>query len=281
MPALRDPGQPGPRPTVLVFDSGVGGLSVAREIGALLPGAALAYVCDNGFFPYGTKAEDELVARVDRVIARAAAVLRPDAVVIACNTASTVALPQLRSHLSVPVVGVVPAVKPAALLSARRVIGLLGTAGTVRRTYTQDLIDRFAADCTVLRVGSAELVEMAEAALEGEAASPLAVARALSPFFDRPAAEQPDTVVLACTHFPLLADALRDASPPGTAFIDSGRAVAERVRSVLDGAGIAAPAPVAAHRAYFTQDDPGLHRRLPAFAIRGFEASGFSFSDWE
>jgi len=266
-------------PVIAVFDSGVGGLSVAQEIASLLPGAALNYFCDNGFFPYGTKTEAELVDRVDEVIARAVRTVRPDAVVIACNTASTVALPRLRSHLDMPVVGVVPAVKPAALRSRRRVIGLLGTTGTVRRAYTQDLIDRFAADCTVLRIGSAELVEMAEAALEGAAPAPDAVASVLAPFFERPEAQRPDTVVLACTHFPLLADALRDASPPGTEFVDSGRAVAERVRSVLDGAGSAAKA-LPPHRAYFTRDDAGLQRRLPAFARRGFAAAAFSFEAW-
>jgi len=264
-------------PVIAVFDSGVGGLSVAAEIAALLPSAQLAYVCDNGFFPYGTKEEAALVERVDQVVTRAVEAIRPDAVVVACNTASTVALPRLRDHLGIPVVGVVPAVKPAAAQSARRVIGLLGTAGTVRRAYTQELIDRFAADCTVLRVGSVALVEMAEALLAGEAPDPAAIGRELAPFFDRPAAAQPDIVVLACTHFPLLAGHLQAAAPQGTAFIDSGRAVAERVRSVL-GASDGAIPPLA-HRAYFTRDDAGLRRRLPGFAARGFASIAFSFED--
>jgi len=265
-------------PVIAVFDSGVGGLSVAREIAALLPGAALAYLCDNGFFPYGTKAEAELVERVDQIVSRAVDTLRPDAVVVACNTASTVVLPRLRSHLDLPIIGVVPAVKPAAAQSRRRVIGLLGTPGTVRRAYTQDLIDRFAGDCTVLRVGSTALVEMAEALLAGEAPSPAVVAGELAPFFDRPTAQQPDIVVLACTHFPLLAAALQAAAPPGVCFVDSGRAIAERVRSLLGRMGESAPAP--GHRAYFTRDDAGLRRRLPGFAARGFETAALSFQDW-
>jgi glutamate racemase len=267
-----------PGPVIAVFDSGVGGLSVAVEIARLLPGARLAYICDNGFFPYGTKDEAELIARVDRVASGAVAALAPDALVVACNTASTVALPRLRSHLALPVVGVVPAVKPAASLSAKRVIGLLGTPGTVRRAYTQDLIDRFAADCTVLRVGSAELVEMAEAALAGEPPAPASVERVLAPFFDRPAAEQPDIVVLACTHFPLLSAALEAAAPAGTGFIDSGRAVAERVRNVLDGRGERGS--VGGYLAYFTRDDAALRRRLPGFAARGFAVGQNSFPDW-
>jgi glutamate racemase len=266
------------KPVIAVFDSGVGGLSVAAEIAAVLPGAQLAYVCDNGFFPYGTKAEAALVERVDQVVARAVAAIRPDAVVVACNTASTVALPRLRSHLGLPVIGVVPAVKPAAARSRRRVIGLLGTAGTVRRVYTQELIDRFAADCTVLRVGSTALVEMAEALLAGEAPAPAAVAHELAPFFEAAVAVPPDTIVLACTHFPLLTTQLQAAAPAGTLFIDSGRAVAERVRTLLPSAGDSAPA--AGHRAYFTRDDAALQRRLPAFAARGFTPAALSFENW-
>jgi glutamate racemase len=262
--------------SIIVFDSGGGGLTVAAEIAALLPAAALTYVGDNGFFPYGIKGEAELIERVDRVVCDAVARVRPAAVVIACNTASTVVLPRLRSHLEIPVVGVVPAVKPAAALSGKRVIGLLGTPGTVSRTYTQDLIERFAAECTVLRVGSAELCQIAERLLEGEAPSTDAVARVLAPFFDRPLVEQPDVVVLACTHFPLLKEALSAVAPPGVAFIDSGRAVAERVRVVLDlTPDLMAPLKQAPRRAFFTRDDAVLRRKLPAFAAYGFDEVEF------
>lgn len=262
-----------PVPVIAVFDSGVGGLSVADEISALLPGVALAYICDNAFFPYGTKDEDELVERVDRVVTRAVAAIRPDAVVVACNTASTVVLPRLRARLAMPVIGVVPAVKPAAARSTTRIIGLLGTPGTVRRPYTQDLIDRFAADCTVLRVGSAELVVMAEALLAGEPPISAEIARVLAPFFDRPPDGHPDIIVLACTHFPLLGTSLRAAAPSGVAFIDSGRAVAERVRLVLGLDHFSAAIPE--HRAYFTRDDAGIERRWAAFAMRGFTDMNF------
>ncbi|HVJ54818.1 MAG TPA: glutamate racemase [Aliidongia sp.] len=257
---------------ILVFDSGVGGLSVAAEISALLPTAELAYLADNDFFPYGTKPEAVLIERVDRVVSEAVARLAPDAVVIACNTASTVVLPQLRAHLACPVVGVVPAVKPAAARSRNRIIGLLGTPGTVRRRYTEDLIQRFAADCTVHRVGSAELVEMAERALEGEAVPIAAIRSVLAPFFDLPPEARPDTIVLACTHFPLLRTAMLEAAPPGTEFIDSGRAVAERVRHVI---GDAATAGEPVNTALFTRDEPSLRRRLPAFVARGFPDVGF------
>jgi glutamate racemase len=257
---------------ILVFDSGVGGLSVATEIAALLPGAELAYLADNDFFPYGTKQEADLIERIDRVVGYGVATLAPDCVVIACNTASTIALPRLRGHLACPVVGVVPAIKPAAVQSRNRILGLLGTPGTVRRLYTEELIQRFAADCTVLRVGSAELVELAERALEGDAVPGRAVERVLAPFFDGPTASWPDTIVLACTHFPLLREALIAAAPPGTGFIDSGRAVAERVRNVIGELG---PRARAGQRVCFTRDDPALRRRLPAFAARGFAQVDF------
>jgi glutamate racemase len=262
-------------PVVAVFDSGVGGLSVAAEIRRKLPDATLAYICDNGFFPYGVKDPALLKQRVDQVVSEAVAATRPHAVVIACNTASTVALPLLRSHLTLPVIGTVPAIKPAAALSRKRVIGLLGTPATVAGAYTQDLIDRFAAGCTILRVGSVELVEMAEAFIAGEPPEPVIIRRVLAPFFDRPEAAQPDIVVLACTHFPLLAPFLRGAAPDGVAFIDSGAAIADRVTQILGQ--MPACGTHGFDRAYFTRDDASLRRLLPGFAAGGFQAAEFFF----
>lgn len=262
-------------PVVAVFDSGVGGLSVAAEIRCRLPGATLAYIGDNGFFPYGVKDPALLTQRVDQVVSEAVAATQPHALVIACNTASTVALPLLRSHLTLPVIGTVPAIKPAAALSRKRVIGLLGTPATVVGAYTQDLIDRFAADCTVLRVGSVELVEMAETFIAGEPPAPAAIRRVLAPFFDRPPAAQPDIVVLACTHFPLLAPFLRHAAPEGVAFIDSGAAIADRVAQILGQ--MPASGTGGFDRAYFTRDDASLRRLLPGFAAGGFQAVEFFF----
>ena len=222
--------------TAIVFDSGVGGLSVFDCIAAALPGLRLLYVADNAYFPYGTKEEAALVTRVRDLLAGLTERLHPDLIVVACNTASTVALPALRDALAVPIVGTVPAIKPAAQTSVTRVIGLLGTPGTVRRQYTQALIDEFAPDCTVLRHGSAELVELAEQKLRGEAIAPAAIERALAGLFDQPGGERIDTVVLACTHFPLLADELAAGAPRPLHWIDSGAAIARRVAALLDGA---------------------------------------------
>jgi glutamate racemase len=255
------------RPPILVFDSGVGGLTVAAEIAALMPSAPLLYLCDNDYFPYGTKPEAALVERVASVVAAAVARFAPRLVVIACNTASTVALPRLRAAITPPVVGVVPAIKPAAAASRNRVIGLLGTPGTVRRRYTQELIDQFAADCTVHRIGSAELVEMAEAKLRGETVDGAALAGLLAGFFAPPSGVPADTIVLACTHFPLLKDELQRIAPAGTVFVDSGAAVASRVRSLLAAEDAAA---VPGHGVVFTAPDRAGEAGIAAFARRGF-----------
>lgn len=229
-------------PVILAADSGLGGLTVVAEIRKALPQAHLAYLCDNAFFPYGTRPDAELLGHFLGVMNRAIDRVQPDLIVTACNTISTICLPQLRAATSIPVVGVVPAVKPAAQQSKRKIIGLLATPATVNRPYTDDLIQRHAADCTVLRIGSAELVEMAEARLLGEAVDLARLHQILAPFFDRPAETRPDVVVLACTHFPLLRAELQAAGPPDVAWIDSGTAVARRVLDVLPpprGAGIA------------------------------------------
>jgi glutamate racemase len=230
-------------PVILAADSGLGGLTIVAEIRKALPQARLAYLCDNAFFPYGTRPDAELLAHFLDVMNRAIARVQPDLIVTACNTISTICLPQLRAATSIPVVGVVPAVKPAAQRSKRKIIGLLATPATVNRPYTDDLIQRYAADCTVLRIGSADLVEIAEAKLLGQAVDRERLARILAPFFDRPNDTQPDIVVLACTHFPLLRAELQAAGPADVAWIDSGTAVARRVIDVLPpsrGAGIAA-----------------------------------------
>jgi len=220
-------------PTILAADSGLGGLTIVAEIRKSLPQARLAYLCDNAFFPYGTRPDAELLAHFLRVMNQAIDRVQPDLIVTACNTISTICLPQLRAATSIPVVGVVPAVKPAAQQSKRKIIGLLATPATIDRPYTDDLIRRFAAGCTVLKIGSAELVEMAEAKLLGRAVDRDKLRRILSPFFDRPTDAQPDVVVLACTHFPLLREQLQAAGPACVAWIDSGTAVARRVVEVL------------------------------------------------
>lgn len=262
--------------TAIVLDSGVGGLSVFDCIAAALPGLQILYVADNAYFPYGTKEETALVAHVRDLLVDLTARTRPDLIVIACNTASTVALPAARDALSLPIVGTVPAIKPAAQASVTRVIGLLGTPGTVRRRYTQALIDDFAPDCTVLRHGSAELVELAERKLRGDIVAAAEVERALAGLFDQPDADRIDTIVLACTHFPLLAAELAAAAPRSLRWTDSGVAIARRVASLLDGVGVTgsmAGAPT--HRAVFTARTAAVEKLRPALSLRGLREIEF------
>ncbi|EOC1306674.1 glutamate racemase [Cronobacter dublinensis] len=220
------------RPTILVFDSGVGGLSVYDEIRHLLPDLHYIYAFDNVAFPYGEKSEAFIVERVVEIVTAVQARYPLALAVIACNSASTVSLPALREKFAFPVVGVVPAIKPAARLTANGVVGLLATRGTVKRPYTHELIARFANECLIEMLGSAELVEIAEAKLHGEPVSLEALRRVLRPWLRMP--EPPDTVVLGCTHFPLLAEELLQVLPEGTRLVDSGAAIARRTAWLLE-----------------------------------------------
>nr|WP_314443552.1 glutamate racemase [uncultured Sphingomonas sp.] len=219
-----------PDAPILFFDSGVGGLSVLGPTRALLPMAPIVYAADDAAFPYGTRSETEIAARVPALLGRLTERFAPRLAVIACNTASTIALPFVRAALDIPVVGTVPAIKPAAEQSRTRVIGVLGTEATVRQPYVDALASAHAADCAVLRHGSAELVELAEAKLGGERIDPALVAAAVAPL----TGQNMDVVVLACTHFPLLADELALALP-GVAQIDGGPGIARRIAHLTRG----------------------------------------------
>ena len=223
------------RRPILFFDSGVGGLSVLAPTAKLLPRAPLVYVADSAGFPYGTRSEAEIAARVPALLGRLAERYDPRLIVIACNTASTIALAGVRQALDLPVVGTVPAIKPAAEQSATRVIGVLGTNATVRQPYVDDLSAQFAGDCLVLRHGSAALVELAEATLRGEATPDKAYAEALGGLLDQAGGERMDMVVLACTHFPLVADRLAAVAPRPLRFVDGAKGIARRVAYLLRG----------------------------------------------
>jgi glutamate racemase len=262
-------------PRILVFDSGVGGLSVLDCIAAALPQAGLVYAADNAYFPFGTKEEEALVARVKEVLAVLSQRFSPDLIVVACNTASTVALPAVRATVPAPVVGTVPAIKPAAEASITRTIGLLGTPGTVRRKYTQALIDKFASDCTVVRHGSAELVDLAERKLRGTSIDPEVVGGILAGLFQQPGGADIDTVVLACTHFPLLGPELAARSPRPLRWIDSGAAIARRVATLLESQAATPADRPSAHRAVFTARTAAIEDLRPALARRGLNEVEF------
>ncbi len=218
---------------ILFFDSGVGGLSVLAPVRAALPQASVVYAADNAGFPYGPKSEMEVATRVCALLGRLTERYKPRLVVIACNTASTIALAHVRAALAVPVVGTVPAIKPAAERTETKAIGVLGTVATVRQPYVDRLAAEFASDCLVLRHGSGALVELAEAKLHGRATDPAAYAHELAGLLDQPGGDRIDTVVLACTHFPLVADELAAVAPRPLAFVDGSAGIARRVTHLL------------------------------------------------
>ena len=223
-------------PTILVFDSGLGGLTVLREIVRARPDAHYVYVADDAFFPYGHHGEDEIIARVVPLIGELIAAHTPDMVVIACNTASTLVMSHLREQYQVPFVGTVPAIKPACASSKTKRVSVLGTKGTVKREYTRALIRDFAQGCDVTLVGSADLASLAESALSGEAVSDCAISAETAPCFIGNGASDPhrtDTVVLACTHYPLLMDRLVRLAPWPVDWIDPAPAIARRVSDLL------------------------------------------------
>jgi glutamate racemase len=251
-------------PTILVFDSGLGGLTVFREVVKLRPDARYAYVADDAFFPYNGRGEAELVARVVALMGELIDAHRPNLIVIACNTASTIALDHVRAALDIPVVGTVPAIKPAAELSKSRVIGVLGTNATVRQPYVDDLAERFASDCTVIRHGSAELVDLAEAKLAGEPVPIQAIHDAIEPMIRQPDGEKMDVMVLACTHFPLLADEIA-AAFPSILQIDGGPGIARRIAYLTRGQEW--PARQSTGIAVFTSEPPPLLGSLARYGL--------------
>ncbi len=249
------------RQTILIFDSGLGGLTVYREVSAARPDADYIYVADDAAFPYGAKAEGELVARIVALMGELIDAHRPDLIVVACNTASTIALPALRERFAVPFVGTVPAIKPACAGSITRRVSVLGTEATVAREYTRALIRDYAGDCQVTLVGSKNLAAYAEAELAGSPAEDRAIAAEIAPCFREDGART-DTIVLACTHYPLIMERLRRLAPWPVNFIDPAPAIARRVVSLLGAA--PAEAHIGTTRAIFTSG------RAPSAVLKGF-----------
>ncbi|QTL39756.1 glutamate racemase [Xenorhabdus budapestensis] len=255
------------RPTILIFDSGVGGLSVYQEIRQLLPDLHYIYAFDNEAFPYGEKTAEEIIERIVKVVDEIQKRHPLAVVVIACNTASTVSLPILRKRFPFPVVGVVPAIKPAAKLTCNRVVGLLATRATVNRGYTKELIAQFATDCQVHAIGSAELVELAERKLHGKTISLEEVKKVLKPWLRMK--EPPDTIILGCTHFPLLAEELSQVLPEGTRLIDSGAAIARRTEWLIKNRENLSST-TESNLAYCTKIDPNSESLRPVLQGYGF-----------
>jgi glutamate racemase len=261
--AARKPEQP----TVLVFDSGLGGLTVYRELAKARPDAAFVYFADDAYFPYGSHGEAELVARVTAVMGELIKVHHPDLIVIACNTASTLVLPHLRSAYPVPFIGTVPAIKPACAASVSRLVSVLGTQATVDREYTKSLIRDFANGSEVTLVGATRLASFAEGELHGAPAEDRLIASEMAPCFVERDDRRTDTIVLACTHYPLLLDRLERLVPWPVSFIDPAPAIARRLIELI-GPPKATPAlPARIHFSSGRAISPSLAAALAKFRI--------------
>jgi glutamate racemase len=228
-------------PVIGIFDSGVGGLTIFRAVSERVPEGRYYYLSDNGNFPYGVKSEADVVRCTLEATQRFVARFGIELLIIACNTASTVALDRLRAILKIPVIGVVPAIKPAVQMSRTKTIGLLATPGTIARPYTESLIREFASGARVLKRGSGVLVKLAEAKLKGDSVDDGLVRDEVMPLFDaspRESFKQLDTIVLGCTHFPLLREELDRIVPWPVQWVDSSQAIAARARYLLAEAGM-------------------------------------------
>ncbi|MFD1704661.1 glutamate racemase [Methylopila henanensis] len=261
----------GRAPKILAFDSGLGGLTVLAALRAALPGAAYVYAADDAAFPYGALDDVRLAERVVAVMERLIARETPDLVVIACNTASTIALPSLRARFRTPFVGTVPAVKPAVAASRSGLVTILATPGTVRREHTKAMIEAFAGDVAVTLVGAPRLAGFAEAELRGEPVDDATLAAEIAPCFVEAGGRRTDVVALACTHFPLLAHRLARVAPWPVSWIDPAPAIARRVAALVGPFPDAAPSGATA---LFTSDRPLAPELVAALAARGLGEVG-------
>jgi len=264
---LPDPASIAAEAPLLFFDSGIGGLSVLKAARAALPLAPIVYVADFAGLPYGSKTEIQITARVAGLLGRLVERYRPRLVTIACNTASTIALNEVRAAIDVPIVGTVPAVKPASEQTKTGVIGLLGTAATVRQRYVDQLEAEFASNMTLLRHAAPDLVHAAEAKMRGEEVDPQIYADAMNGLTNQPGGERLDIVVLGCTHFPLVQEELL-AAVPGMGFVDGAAGIARRIANLT--AGQAWPSEPSA--GIFVTTDPiakaeRLHSALSSFGL--------------
>jgi glutamate racemase len=255
-------------PTILVFDSGLGGLTVFREVVRARSDAQFIYAADDAVFPYGRIEESALVRRVLQVMEQLIAEYRPDLVVIACNTASTLVLPALRQGFKLPFVGTVPAIKPACAASTSKLVSVLGTEATVKREYTQALIRQYGGNCQVTLVGSPRLAAYAEAELAGAPVADGAVEAEIASCFVERETQRTDTVVLACTHYPLLLHRFNRLAPWPVQWVDPAPAIARRVVDLAGRPhGKVTPSPA---RAIFTSGrapSPALSAVLAGFGL--------------
>ncbi len=253
---------------ILLFDSGVGGLSVLAELRLALPHAPVIYAADNAGLPYGTKSEAEIAARVCGLLGRMAERFQPRLICIACNTASTIALGMVRDVLQIPIVGTVPAIKPAAAMTRTGVIGLLGTEATIRQGYVDRLEAEFARDKRLLRFAAPELVGAAETKLRGQPVDRAVYARAADGLRSLAGGAAIDTLVLACTHFPLIEAELAGEFGPSVNFVHGAQGIARRIAYLTEGQNFYR---TTSDLALFTRAGEDIAPLAPALALYGLD----------
>ncbi|WP_173569538.1 glutamate racemase [Acetobacter conturbans] len=220
---------------ILAFDSGIGGLGIVAALRRRLPDAHIDYIADTALFPYGEQEDGFLCRHIVTLLSEAVRALKPDVVVVACNTASTLALAALRDACpDTPFIGCVPAIRWAARISHSRVIGLLATRATVRRPYVASLREQFAPDCMLIAHGARHLADYAEQAFRGKEVDPALIKQEVAGLFGQPEGNRIDAVALGCTHYTFVLEALRAASPDHVAWLDPADAVARQTVTVLE-----------------------------------------------
>ncbi len=244
------------------MDSGLGGISVVRAIRAVQPNYPLIYLADTAGFPYGERSADELIARAESLLSALLAQHAARLIVLACNTLSTLCLEPLRKHLPYSFIGTVPAIKTAAYVSQNRRFTLLATPNTAHSSYSADLIAQFAQGCVVDCYGAPSLASMAEASVLGQGIDENALKRELMPAFFDDSRGKTDAIVLGCTHYPLIVEALRAVAPWPVTWIDSSEAIAKRALSEQE-------TPLAESVAYVSSEE-ALAEYEAFFAREGF-----------
>ncbi|WP_447593361.1 glutamate racemase [Aquipseudomonas campi] len=235
-----------------VFDSGVGGLSVLHEIRARLPDESLLYVADSGHVPYGEKSP-EFIRERSQAISAFLLEQGAKALVLACNTATAAAVADLRERYpQLPIVGMEPAVKPAAAVTRSGVVGVLATSGTLKSAKFAALLDRFASDVRVITQPCPGLVEQIEA---GELDTPR-TRELLQGWVEPLLAEGCDTLILGCTHYPFIKPLLRQLVPKTVSLVDTGAAVARHLQQLLEQRELRAPQGNAAQTRVWSSGDP-------------------------
>jgi glutamate racemase len=221
---------------LIFLDSGIGSLPYARFFHSRNPGESLICLADRQGFPYGPKPKEELVSHLTALTKKIVSLYNPKILVLACNTATVSALSFLRDRFpGLPVVGTVPAVKPAVLASRKRRVGVLGTERTIEDPYIASLAGRYGPDCSILGEAAPVLVEFVERRYAASAKAERL--EAVSPWIEKFRRAGVDAVVLGCTHFLLLLDEFREAGGGDIGIYDSVEGISRRIEALLDAGG--------------------------------------------